>query len=283
MSLILPRVYWTARAPKSAPVHVPIADRQAVCVHHDGKRPVVVRSVEDACGLMRNDQAYHMDINNWADIGYNYLVISADGYPADGLILQGRGRDVVGAHCLNWNTPWIGIQVAVGGGQRPSNAALASTRWLTDYCSSAAKHTLAKKVHKDGFATICPDVFLTNWVRAGMPVGSAIPVKVAVTNIVRTVVKSPAVVVARATGKLVVDGDFGLDTRKRLQQWAGVKPDGLLGRLTWRAIQRRAGATQDGSPGPLTWKAVQRMVGAKPDGLPGRLTVIALQKYLNAH
>ena len=286
MPQILPRYYWKARDPKSAPTHVPISARQAVCVHHDGDKPVVVRSIEQACALMRKDQNYHMDPDglDWDDIGYNYLVISAFGYPADGIILEGRGADVVGAHCKNWNTPWIGVQVAVGGGQRPSDAALYSTRWLTDFLSDGAGHALAKKVHKDGFNTACPDVFLTNWVRAGMPVGTAVPVKVAVVNVVKAVAKVPAKIVAMATGNLVVDGDFGLKTRKRLQQWAGVGQDGVLGPLSWKAIQRRAGVTPvDGAPGLITWRGVQRLIGAKVDGRPGKLTIMALQRYLNTH
>jgi hypothetical protein len=112
-----------------------------------------------------------MDGNGWNDIGYNYLVISAPGYPEiDGLIFEGRGRDVVGAHCLNWNTPWIGVQVATGGDQVPSPAALASVKWLHVGFVAAAQHALGQVGHKDGFNTECPGPILYSWVHAGMPV-----------------------------------------------------------------------------------------------------------------
>jgi hypothetical protein len=167
---IIARAGWGARAPKSTPTRVAIGSRSATCVHHDGPNPITVRSFAEACALVRRDQNFHMDGNGWADIGYNYLVINAPGADVDGMIFEGRGRDVVGAHCANHNTGWIGIQVALGGGQTPSPAALRSVRWLHDTCQSAAGHTLAKKVHSDGFPTACPDPKLRAWVKAGMPV-----------------------------------------------------------------------------------------------------------------
>jgi len=167
---IVPRAAWGARRPKTTPATVPIAARTATCVHHDGKVPINIRTVAEAYVLVRRDQNFHMDGNGWNDIGYNFLVISAPGTPIDGMILEGRGRDVIGAHVLNWNTPWIGVQVAIGGAQQPSPAALASVRWLHDGFVVAAKHVLSMKGHLDGFPTICPGPILQAWVRAGMPV-----------------------------------------------------------------------------------------------------------------
>jgi len=87
------------------------------------------------------------------------------------------------------------------------------------------------------------------------------------------------------TGRVVltVDGAFGTQTRMRLQQWAGVVADSVLGPVSWAAIQRKVGVTADGNPGPLTWKAIQRLVGSAQDGIPGPQTYAALQRYLNAH
>lgn len=176
MPRIVSRAEWGARKPQVPFATVPISARTATCVHHDGATPIVVRSFAEACARVRADEAYHMNHNGWAGIGYNYLVISAPGYPAiDGLIFEGRGRDVIGAHCLNWNKPWIGVQVAIGGGQTPSPAALASVRWLHDTFTAAAKRALGKKVHSDGFPTACPDPKLRTWVHAGMPVPKPTP------------------------------------------------------------------------------------------------------------
>ena len=282
---IVRRYEWSARPSKTPPTTVPLASRMATCVHHDGPTPISIKSYEDAVALLRRDQSFHMDTNGWNDIAYNYLVISAPGYQVDGQIFEGRGRDGLGAHCTNWNTPWIGIQVAIGGGQIPSPASLASVRWLHDGFCADAKRALAMKGHKDGFPTACPDGFLYSWIRAGMPVGAQIPAKVVVANAVKAIVKAPVRVVAAVTGRLVVDGDFGPATRKALQRWACVPQDGNLGPVSWKAIQRRIGVrVLDGVPGPLTWQALQRMVDARPvDGVPGPVTIKALQTYLNAH
>jgi hypothetical protein len=166
---IVTRQEWRARPPKSAPTTVPISARTAVCVHHDGATPVTVTTLPEACALMRRDQNYHMDHNGWADVGYNFLVASSPGRPCDGAILEGRGRDAIGAHCQGRNTPWIGVQVAIGGDQAPSPLALAAVRWLHDTFEAFAGHPLAMVGHSDGFPTECPGPILLAWVRAGMP------------------------------------------------------------------------------------------------------------------
>jgi len=282
---IVTRAEWGARARIGTALLVSIGARTATCVHHDGANIITVRSFAEACARVRTDQNYHMDGQHWDDIGYNYLVISAPGVAGvDGLIMEGRGRDVVGAHCLNWNTPWIGIQVAIGGAQKPSPAALTSTRWLHDTFTADAKHALGKKVHSDGFPTACPGPELRTWAHAGMPVGVAIAVKVAVVTVIKAVWKAPAKVVARiTTGKLAVDGAFGPATKRRLQQWAGVAQDAVLGPITWRAVQRKVGSPADGIPGPNTWKAIQRLVSSPADGVPGPDTYRHIQSFLNSH
>jgi len=285
MPTIVTRAEWSARGPKAAPVKVAIGARTATCTHHDGAKPVILRTFAEACARVRADRNYHMDGQHWNDIGYNYLVVSAPGYPdIDGLIFEGRGRDTLGAHCAGWNTPWIGIQVATGGDQVSSPKTKASVRWLHDTFTADAKHALAKKVHSDGFPTACPGPELKAWAHAGMPVGVAIPIKVAVITAAKAVWKAPSRAVTRiTTRKLVVDGDFGPVTKRRLQQWAGVTQDGNLGPVSWRAIQRKVGSPADGLEGPNTWKAIQRMVGATRDGDPGPQTITALQRYLNTH
>jgi len=88
------------------------------------------------------------------------------------------------------------------------------------------------------------------------------------------------------TGKIIlaVDGIFGPQSRMRLQQWAGVVMDSILGPISWAAVQRKLGGlTVDGAPGPITWRAVQRLVGSPADGLPGPDTYRHLQQFLNSH
>lgn len=83
---------------------------------------------------------------------------------------------------------------------------------------------------------------------------------------------------------LTVDGDFGVHTRMRLQQWAGAKIDSVLGPLSWKAIQKKLGNVKvDGDPGAATWGHLQKLIGAPVDGVPGPRTYRALQIYLNGH
>jgi hypothetical protein len=279
---IVTRARWSVRPPKAPPQRVPISARTATCVHHDGAVAIHVRSRAEAVALVRADQRFHMDSRGWNDIGYNYLVISAPGIAAiDGLVFEGRGRDVLGAHCTGHNTEWIGVQVAIGGNQRPSTKALASVRALHDSFEKAAGHALAKVGHRDGFPTECPGAALYAWVKAGMPVGSKtkLPPR-------RSPARPPSRTRPRVRpprARLVVDGKFGPATIKALQRWAQVRVDGVLGPASWRAIQRKVGAPADGKPGRLTWASIQRKIGVPADGSPGRVTYAALQRYLNSH
>jgi len=83
---------------------------------------------------------------------------------------------------------------------------------------------------------------------------------------------------------LTVDGVFGPQSRMRLQQWAGVAMDSILGPISWKAIQRKLGGLAvDGAPGRLTWGRLQKVVGSPADGVPGPDTYRHLQQYLNSH
>lgn len=276
---IVTRAEWGARSPKSTPTKVTLSTRMATCVHHDGPTPVVVHTFAEACLRIRADQNYHMDGQHWNDIGYNYLVISAPGYPdIDGLIFEGRGRDVVGAHCLNWNTPWIGIQVAIGGDQKPSAAALSSVRLLHDTFTAAAGHTLAKKVHSDGFNTACPGPILKAWVHSGMPVTIPIPVPPTPKPPVPVPPKpvpTPTHNVAQVKAvqkaiRVTIDGKFGSGSATAATAVIRKNKSDI------KYLQARVGATQDGAWGPKsekawvnTIKSLQTAIHVTPDGAWG--------------
>ena len=283
---IVTRATWSLRPPKNAPTRIPISARTATCVHHEGASEIHVRSRAQAFALVRADQSFHMDHNGWDDLGYNYVVFSAPGIVAiDGLVFEGRGRDVLGAHCAGHNAEWIGVLVAIGGNQTPSPNALASVRQLHDSFARAAGHALAKVGHRDGFPTECPGAALYAWVKAGMPVSTR-PRPAPRPSPARPPSMSrprPRAQVPPTRARLVVDGVFGPATIKALQRWAGVAPDGVLGPVSWRAIQRKVAAPVDGKPGRLTWAAIQRTIGVSADGSPGPITYAALQRYLNSH
>jgi len=292
---IVTRAEWSARPARHTTVKVALASRTATCTHHDGATPIVVRSFAEACARVRADQNYHMDHNGWDDIGYNFLVISAPGTSVDGLIFEGRGRDVIGAHCLNWNTPWIGIQVAIGGNQAPSLAALASVRWLHDTFEAAAGRTLSKKAHSDGFPTACPADPLRNWVHAGMPVTLASRVAAAVVQ---------AITVSRNTIRATIAPTRDIAMTIAIQRACHVLPDGKWGNGTSaaatavirrtltnvRVLQGWVGARVDGVWGPsseaariTTIKRIQGTIRVTPDGNWGPISQAAWNRAYTAN
>ncbi|MFJ9870402.1 N-acetylmuramoyl-L-alanine amidase [Streptomyces sp. NPDC101165] len=83
------------------------ADVKAVFVHHtDGSNDY---SCTDSASIVRSIYAYHVQVNGWKDIGYNFLVDKC------GTVFEGRkgGVDlpVLGAHTYGWNREAAGIAV----------------------------------------------------------------------------------------------------------------------------------------------------------------------------
>lgn len=86
-------------------------------------------------------------------------------------------------------------------------------------------------------------------------------------------------------GKLVVDGEFGTASCRRLQEWLGAPyRDGVLsGQLKSQAtyIRNFKWCIAYGRGGSATVKLLQRKVGAAVDGYLGRETISKLQTWLN--
>lgn len=155
---IIPGARWGRRL-GAQPIHaLPTTARQHFLVHYDGGTPItrngdaVPRAV---------DKEHHG--NGWAGIGYNLLVDQA------GNIYEGRGWNLVGAHCPNFNRNSIGVQVAIGGSQEPTQAAKAAIIALYAEASRLAGKNLAKSYHGEHFSTSCAGSNLIPWVKAGMP------------------------------------------------------------------------------------------------------------------
>lgn len=94
--------------------------------------------------------------------------------------------------------------------------------------------------------------------------------------------KLNAVIAGSGSGALVVDGEWGAATTRKLQQVLGVTVDGELGPNTIKALQTRLKVTADGQIGPNTILALQKVVGATQDSQLGPNTIKALQTYLNS-
>ncbi|MGW8953510.1 peptidoglycan-binding protein [Streptomyces sp. NPDC055709] len=157
---IVSRYAWGARPWNGTPGAVSIGLRTEYFIHYDGANHITRTgsSVPQAIDRQHQNQG-------WAGIGYNFVI------DQDGTIFEGRGWNLQGAHCPGHNVSGIGVQIAIGGDQEPSAKALAAARALYDEACRKTGRTLAKKGHKDGFATACPGGKLYAWVRAGMPAG----------------------------------------------------------------------------------------------------------------
>ncbi|MEU0457413.1 peptidoglycan-binding protein [Streptomyces sp. NPDC006129] len=160
---IISRATWGAKPwdndPRSeGPAYVPLSSRTEFFVHYDGAHHVT----KTGYAVPRAIEAQHL-ARGWSGVGYHFVVDQA------GNIYEGRGWTRAGAHCPGHNVSGIGVQIAVGGDQEPSEAALAACRALYDEACRKTGRTLAKRGHRDGIATQCPGSKLYAWVQAGMP------------------------------------------------------------------------------------------------------------------
>lgn len=234
------RSEWGARPWASTPHTARWSQRTEVLVHYHGNPPRSGRGPQVA----RDVDAIH-HANGWSGVGYNWLV------DLDGTVYEGRGWGLVGAHCPDHNTSGIGIYVAIGGAQKPTDAALRSVRDLYDQACRLAGRPLRKSWHGENYATACPGLPLIGWVRGGMVRPAALPAPT--TPAVQVATKTPA-----ALRRMLTRGTHGDDV-KAVQRIVGTTPDGDYGRLTESAVirwQGRRHLTPDGIVGAATARAM---------------------------
>lgn len=146
------------------PPTVPDSVRTEFLTHYEGGTPCP----DTGAAAMRAIHRIHL-ANGWSGIGYNHVVM------LDGTAWEGRGWGMVGAHCPNHNRIGYGVQIHLGGAQKPTDAALATQRALYDEACRRAGHSLRMLGHRDGYATECPGSPLEAWVKAGMPMPGGKP------------------------------------------------------------------------------------------------------------
>ena len=146
---VVSRAQWGARRPKSRT----LTSRQTRdTLHHTTGATLGSRT---SAQWVKNIQDYHMDTLGWADIGYNWLVDS------EGVVFEGRGDGVVGAHSSGFNATHRGIAYLGDATSNLPEKARASIKRLVG--------TRAHVGHRDQAATACPGTALYLWMRAGMP------------------------------------------------------------------------------------------------------------------
>jgi peptidoglycan hydrolase-like protein with peptidoglycan-binding domain len=237
---VIPRAAWGAKPWNGTPNTVAMSERTEFFVHYDGATHITRTGNSIPQAIEREHMA-----NGWSGIGYNFVVDQA------GNAYEGRGWNLQGAHCPDHNRTGFGVQIAIGGDQDPSEAALRTARALYDEACARTGRTLAKKGHRDGIATTCPGTKLYAWVRAGMPVADAAPSNPPTTPSAPsgTVLKRgdkgqavkdlQALLNIKGLAKLVVDGDFGEATEaavRAAQKAVHVEVDGVFGPQTKAAV-----------------------------------------------
>lgn len=260
---IVSRTEWGAKRTPRAPR--PIQRVTGFYVHYHGGPPPTGVGV----WVPRNIEAIHL-ANGWNNgVGYHFMVDQA------GTIYEGRGWDNIGAHSPPHNTDGLGVYVAIGGDQKPTDAALASVRALYDEACEKTGRTLYKRWHGYDYPTACPGPHLIAWVKAGMPVtGSTAP----------AATPAKAQPTDRATWlrkKIATHGIWSPATIRRLQAEVNVPIDGVAGPQTKKAVQKWLGVTQDGVWGPQTYSALQRKLGIKQTGVWSAYLRRRLQVHLN--
>ena len=151
---IISREGWGARKPRKSPAHVSPSQRRYFVVHHSGATSTQkVRAIQDWC----------MDGRGFNDVDYNFLIDQA------GQVYEGRGWDVVGSHCTNFNTSGIGVCVI--GNDELSDVVKASLVELYRQANKRCGRTLLLRGHQQlaTTGTNCPGSRIYAWVHAGMP------------------------------------------------------------------------------------------------------------------
>ncbi|XP_046803063.1 uncharacterized protein LOC111675638 [Lucilia cuprina] len=97
---IIPRNYWSTLEPSEEFEYIdgPV---DIVIISHTATNSSL--SSQENTQLLRNIQTFHVDVQGWDDIGYNFLI------GCDGNIYEGRGWNVVGVHTYGYNRRSLGI------------------------------------------------------------------------------------------------------------------------------------------------------------------------------
>ncbi|XP_011495716.1 PREDICTED: peptidoglycan-recognition protein SC2-like isoform X2 [Ceratosolen solmsi marchali] len=143
---IIPRIEWGAQPPSKTPTPLGVIPVPYVIISHTAS---IFCYTQAQCVLnVRVAQTFHIESKGWNDIAYNFLV------GGDGLVYEGRGWNIEGAHTFNYNYQSIGISfIGTFNEVEPTKAQLYATEKLIELgikenyisCGSLSKQLSSKK------------------------------------------------------------------------------------------------------------------------------------------
>ncbi|XP_063708503.1 peptidoglycan-recognition protein LB [Culicoides brevitarsis] len=119
------RAGWNAAIPT---VVEPFRGAAPYVIIHHSYLPGHCTTTAECIKAMQDMQKYHQEVQGWNDIGYSF------GVGGDGLVYQGRGFNVVGAHAPKFNDKSVGICL-IGDWRKslPPKAMLQAVQDLIEY------------------------------------------------------------------------------------------------------------------------------------------------------
>lgn len=238
---IIGRSAWGFNGWGGPTYHIDLLARDYFFNHYYGN--TMPEQYRRGVALPRHIDALHK-ARGWVGIGYGFVV------DLDGVAYQGRGWDLVGAHCPNFNTRGMSVFYAVGGTQALTDAQKATGRWLRDqHAATRAGKAFNVVVHGDRHPTACAGPVVNPWVHGGMIVANRPPAS--------PIPNLPATPIVRPPQKLSVDGDLGPNTIRALQN--------RLNAAKMRGLNGKA-LVVDGQNGANTTAALQRYLNSKLGG-----------------
>lgn len=229
-------------------------------------RRIVLHHAEASTCTPQDIHRWHLN-NGWSGAGYHFLVRK------DGTIWSLRPEWAIGAHASGGNSDSIGVcfegRYEI---EDMPTAQLESGKELVAHLKN--KYGISKvQKHSEITPTSCP--------------GSRFPF----TELAGSTTTTPSKPVAPTpskptTGGLAIDGKWGNDTTRKLQQALGTPIDGIISNQSRADFDRcnKGGLLTStfkfGTGGSPCIKALQIKIGVKADGYIGVKTIQALQRYL---
>lgn len=150
--IIVTRKDWGAAGGRGRIIPIPVP---WVVVHHTTNPAFACgAALSDECAIVRGIERHHVIEEEWAGIGYQWLIAVPSGH-----VFEGRGWGSEGAHCPGHNRDSVAIAfIADGRSDDLSPAAIESARSLI--ALGIAEGHIARDFeligHRDARATECP-------------------------------------------------------------------------------------------------------------------------------